>query len=242
MPGMALGPRLAAIAELVLPGRPLADIGTDHGRLPTALVLAGRVPWAVACDRSPAPLAQACVTVQRAGVADRVQLRLGEGLAPLAPGEVATVVIAGVGAPTVQAILAADRERTRSLARLIFQVNFGHEELRRGLAGEGLALVDEGLVLVRGRFHVILVAEPGGAGAQLDELQCLVGPHLLRRGGPLLRQQLEQELRRCEREMVGLARASGTVDRRPRAAQERRRGLLLQALEILSRQGHPGPT
>lgn len=241
-PGMTLGPRLAAIAELVLAGQPLADIGTDHGRLPTALVLAGRVPWAVACDRSLAPLARARVTVERAGAADRVQLRLGEGLAPLAAGEVATVVIAGMGAPTMLAILAADHERTRSLTRLILQPNFGHEQLRRGLSDVGLALVEERLVVERGRFHGILVAETGAAGVQLDELQCLVGPHLLRRGGALLQQQLEQELRRCEREAAGLARAIGAVDPRLRAGQERRRGLLLQALENLRRHGHPGPT
>ena len=70
-----LGPRLAAIAELALPGLPLADIGTDHGRLPTALVLAGRVPWAVASDRAAPPLARARATIASAGAAERVRVR-----------------------------------------------------------------------------------------------------------------------------------------------------------------------
>ena len=39
---LELGPRLRAIADLVPPDcRCLADIGTDHGYVPAALLLAG---------------------------------------------------------------------------------------------------------------------------------------------------------------------------------------------------------
>ncbi len=241
-----LGPRLAAVAELVLPGLPVADIGTDHGRLPTALVLAGVVPWAVACDRAALPLARARATITRAGAAERVQLRQGEGLAPLAPGEVATAVIAGMGGPTMLTILAADGERTRGLRRILLQPNFGVEGVRRGLAALGLALVDERLVVERGRFYAILVAAPG-VGEALDELAGLVGPHLLARGGPLLTRYLEQELRRCELEAAGLASATRAVDRGRGAGLSRRGELLAQALVktrglVKTRAGgHPGP-
>lgn len=233
-----LGPRLAAIGECVLPGLPMADIGTDHGRLPTTLVLTGWTPWAVACDRAAPPLARARTTIERGKVVDRVALRQGEGLAPLAPGEVATVVIAGMGAPTMLAILAADGERTRSVRRFVLQANFGLAGLRRGLAGLGLVLVDERLVEDRGRFYAILVAEPGDADGAMTELDALVGPWLLRRGGPLLTRYLELELRRCELEAAGVARGvrvSGHA-----AALMRRRELLTQALAKTRGAGHPG--
>ena len=236
-----LGPRLAAIAELALPGLPLADIGTDHGRLPTALVLAGRVPWAVASDRAAPPLARARATIARAGAAERVRVRLGEGLATLAAGEVATVVIAGMGGPTMLAILAADGERTRGTRRFVLQPNFGHEGLRRGLGGLGLGLVDEQLVVERGRFYAILVAEPGGVGGELGDLEGLVGPHLLARGGPVLARYLEQELRRCEVEAAGLGSATPGRDPGRARALSRRRELLAEALVKTRGQGHPGP-
>lgn len=241
-----LGPRLAAIAELVLPGLPVADIGTDHGRLPTALVLDGVVPSAIACDRGALPLARARLTITAAGAEDRVQLRQGEGLAPLRPGEAATAVIAGMGGPTMLAILAADGERTRALRRVVLQANFGVEAVRHGLAGLGLALIDERLVSERGRFYAILVAEPG-VGEALDELAGLVGPYLLARGGPLLTQHLERELRRCELEAAGLASATRAVERGRGAALSRRAELLARALAAArglvkpGAAGHPGP-
>ena len=45
-----LSRRLSAVAERVLPGVPMADIGTDHGLLPVTLVLRDTVPSAGAID------------------------------------------------------------------------------------------------------------------------------------------------------------------------------------------------
>ncbi len=241
MPMLQLCPRLAAIAELVPPGRPFADVGTDHGRLPAALVLRGQVPRALACDRAPRPLARAGLTAARNGVADRVRLRLGEGLAPIEPGEVETVVIAGLGAETMIEILAADPGRTRSLTRLVLQPNFGVEAVRRWLADHALALVDERLALDRGRFYTVLAAEPTqGPAPTWDPAGWALGPHLLRRGGPLLSRHLTEELRRCETEAAGLARASAPDPGRV-AALAQRQALLREALAKTTGPAHPGP-
>ena len=50
---IALSPRLRMAASLVPPGARLADIGTDHGYLPAALILEGAIPSAIAADLRP---------------------------------------------------------------------------------------------------------------------------------------------------------------------------------------------
>ncbi len=236
-----LCPRLAAIAELVPPGRPLADIGTDHGLLPTTLVVHGQVPHAIACDRAAGPVARARATAARARVGDRVVVRMGEGLAPLAIGEVDTVVVAGVGAETIVRILAAEPERTRALRRLVLQPNFGHELLRRWLTSHALAIVDERLVEDRGRFYTIVVAEPAppGPAPDWDIAQWQIGPHLLRRGGALLIRHLRQELALREAEAAGLARAAAP-DLARVTAMTAQVGVLVDALAKLTASAHPG--
>jgi hypothetical protein len=70
----------------------------------------------------------------RLGLADRIALRQGEGLAALAEDEeMATVVIAGVGAQTVVAILAADRGAPAGSRAVVVQPNHGHAQVRRWL-------------------------------------------------------------------------------------------------------------
>ena len=54
-----LDARLAAAAELVRPGQPVADIGCDHGKLTAVLAASGRYPKVIgptcALARCPKP-------------------------------------------------------------------------------------------------------------------------------------------------------------------------------------------
>ena len=102
-----LDARLTAAAELVLPGKPVADIGCDHGKLTAVLAASGKYPRVIGADLRPGPLAKAEQTLEHAGCRDRVELRLGDGLSVLSAGEVGTIVLAGVSAQTTTASCAA---------------------------------------------------------------------------------------------------------------------------------------
>ena len=58
-----LHPRLKAAADMVAPGRVVADIGTDHAYLPAYLLLNGISPYVIACDIGEKPLRNAAETV-----------------------------------------------------------------------------------------------------------------------------------------------------------------------------------
>lgn len=82
-----LDARLTAAAELVLPGRPVADIGCDHGKLTAVLAASGNYPKVIGADLRPGPLAKAKQTLEHAGCEDRAELRLGDGLSVLSAGK-----------------------------------------------------------------------------------------------------------------------------------------------------------
>ncbi|MFO7561406.1 MAG: class I SAM-dependent methyltransferase [Enhygromyxa sp.] len=209
-----LSPRLRAIAERVPPGRPLADLCCDHAQLAAALVVEGRVPWAIAADLNPGPLRAATALVAALGIGDRVTLRQGDGASVLAAGEVATVVIAGVGAPLAETILAEGQASLAGVSRLIVQVNHGFPKLGRLRArlGElGWALVDEAIAEDQGRLYPILVAEPGAPGL-LDETDRELGPILRRSADPLTRAWFERERSRVERALAGMQRGSADAE------------------------------
>ena len=96
-----LDARLTAAAELVLPGRPVADIGCDHGKLTAVLAASGNYPKVIGADLRPGPLAKAKQTLEHAGCEDRAELRLGDGLSVLTENEVGSIVLAGVSAQTI---------------------------------------------------------------------------------------------------------------------------------------------
>jgi tRNA (adenine22-N1)-methyltransferase len=201
---MELGMRLRAIAQRVLPGRPVADLCCDHARLAAALVESGQVPHAIAVDINTAPLEAAARMLDELAIRDRVSLREGDGLSVVEPGEASTVVIAGVGPTLAERLLEAGAANGRLLGvqRVIVQANqAGFPRLgsmRSTFDRLGWSLVDECLVRDQGRLYVILVAEPGGIGLR-DAFDRELGPILRHGRDPLWPDWLERERTRVAR-------------------------------------------
>jgi tRNA (adenine22-N1)-methyltransferase len=192
-----LRPRLRAIAERVLPGQPVGDLCCDHARLAAALVESGRVPQAIAVDINRAPLEAAAQMLDEMGLRARVQLREGDGFSALEPNEVATVVIAGIGASLAERLLEAGALNGRLLGvqRVIMQVNHAFPLLgclRGTIDALGFSLIDECLVRDQGRLYMIHVVEPGGVGLR-DDVDRELGPILRRGRDPLWQDWLARE-------------------------------------------------
>lgn len=170
---------------MVSRGDVIADVGTDHARLPIGLIKAGIVPRAVAIDRHARPIEGARLNITRAGVGDRVSLRLGDGLRPLSREDgVSTVVIAGMGGHEIGRILTEGAPRALGIERLILQPNRDLFALRQQLFTSGWSLFDEALIEQRGRRYVILGVDLLTPPRDYSDVDVLIGPLLRHRAPP----------------------------------------------------------
>lgn len=128
---MNIGARLEAIGRLVPQNVSIADIGTDHAYLPTWLAERGVIIKAVAGDITEGPCAAARNTVAMYGMNDKVEVRMGNGLSIIEPGETDVIIIAGMGAGTMIEILEASRDTAKEARKLILQPMAGASSLRR---------------------------------------------------------------------------------------------------------------
>ena len=171
-----LDARLAAAAELVRPGQPVADIGCDHGKLTAVLAASGRYPKVIGADLRPGPLAKAEQTLEYAGCKDRAELRLGDGLSVLSPGEVSTIVLAGVSAQTTWEIIEkAPWVSAPGGPRLVMVPATRHSDLRRWLWEHGFALAADRPVQAAGRWYAVMAAEYTGEVKTPTFQECLFG-------------------------------------------------------------------
>lgn len=233
---MPLPLRLQAVAGLVPPGRVVADIGTDHARLPVYLVKSGRCPKVIATELNRGPWEQARLRVAFHGLADRIEVRLGEGLAPLFPGEARVVVVAGMGGTTIKGVLASSPGVLNALERLVLQPMNGAPELRRWLVQNGWRLAEEVLVIERGRYYVVIAAERGEETAG-EEWLLEIGPRLLERRDPLLKGYLLQLKENYQRILSSLARTRSPAAARRAIALTAR---LAKIREVLQEYGCEG--
>lgn len=188
---MKLGDRLSSLATMVPPGSRIADVGTDHAYLPIYLAKNGHIERAVAVDINPGPFASARDAVLRTGMADVIDVRLGNGLQVITPGEVDVAVIAGMGGMTMIQIMEASRSVLQTLSRLVLQPMVSIPQVRKWLQANGWCIVDETIVQDEGRLYEVIAAEPGHMEAS-DLLE--VGPVLWQRRHSLLAALLQQRL------------------------------------------------
>jgi len=97
--------RLARLADMAARADVLADIGSDHGLLPIALLQSGKVQRAIAVELSEGPFAAVTQAISREQLEARCEARMGDGLYPLTAGEADVIVIAGMGGHAIWKIL-----------------------------------------------------------------------------------------------------------------------------------------
>ena len=215
---MKLSERLFRVARHVLPGQPMADVGTDHGQLPVWLVHHGHVPRAIAMDLREGPLSVARRQVARGCVGAQVSCRLSDGLAALKPGEAATVTICGMGGGLMRTILNAHPAVRQSVKRLVLQPNNDAPQLRAALQAMSWGICEEDL-LIEGRYiYPIIVAEQFDVSPRYDRQDIEFGPILRRRRLPefteMLRRQeahIQWVLTQCQSSPESVARFSAEL-------------------------------
>ncbi|EIK94302.1 hypothetical protein PMM47T1_22987 [Pseudomonas sp. M47T1] len=155
-----LSMRLERVAAQVPPGARLADIGSDHGYLPVALLRRGAIAVAVAGEVAATPFQAALRTVRENGLEPWITVRLANGLGAIEPGDGITAVsLCGMGGETIRDILDSGKARLNGRERLILQPNGGEQPLRQWLMDHGYRILFEE-VLHENRFHYeIIVAE-----------------------------------------------------------------------------------
>ena len=148
-----LSKRLLAVASMVTEGSRLADIGTDHAYVPIYLCLEGTIPSATAMDVKDGPLKRAVSHINEAGLSDRIEVRLSDGLEALKAGEADTVLIAGMGGALMVRILKEGEEKLLTVNELVLQPQSEIFKVRRFLCGTGWEIAAEAVVSDSGKYY-----------------------------------------------------------------------------------------
>ncbi len=217
---MKLSKRLLQIADYVTAGGRVADIGSDHALLPVYLLQSGKARSAIAGELNAGPYRAARKQAQDANLTELLQVRQGDGLSVLQPGEVDTVTIAGMGGLLMREILETGRQagKLEDVRELVLQPNVGEDAVRIWLLEQGWHLAHESILEEDGKIYEVLHAvrrnDAEALNAELyngsflplswspSELKGLLirmGPHLLREGSPTLADKWRGEIQKLER-------------------------------------------
>ena len=193
---------MKAVAAMVTSGGVLADVGTDHGYIPIALIQRQKIKSAIAMDINKGPLARAQDNIASARLGDYIQTRLSDGVAALGEGEADSILIAGMGGELVIHILSVGEKVCKAASELILQPQSDIRKVREYLRLHHYKIVDEDMICEDGKYYPmmrVINVELDDAWMKMDEqtrVACdIYGPLLLRNGNPVLRRFLVRQHR-----------------------------------------------
>ncbi|MBL1225635.1 tRNA (adenine(22)-N(1))-methyltransferase [Enterococcus sp. BWR-S5] len=192
-----LSKRLERAGELVPFGSRLADIGSDHAYLPVALMLQGKIEFAVAGEVVQGPFQSAEKQVRKNGLSEKIIVRLADGLdAVLAEDHINAVSICGMGGTLIRDILEKGRVTGHLNGQevLILQPNVGEQVLRQWLTAQGYTILAEDILEENQKIYEIICAEKKEAVANYSEEELMFGPLLLQKKGAVFIKKWQREI------------------------------------------------
>ncbi len=209
---MQLSKRLQTVADQVLSGGVVADIGCDHGFTSIYLVSHGKAVGAIAMDIREGPLKRAKDHVAMAGLQDRIALRLSDGTEQLKPEEADTILISGMGGALMEQILKAKPDVTRQAKELVLSPQSEVDRIRHCLHALGFQIARETMVYDMGKYYVVLRAVPGDEH-YCEEIEYTYGRDLIRQKDPVFIRFMLKEKQRVARILDGFPENSDPVKR-----------------------------
>ncbi len=210
---MELRGRLKAIADQIPQCNILTDIGTDHAYIPIYAVKNNLCKRALAADLRSGPLKMASANIQRYGLNDRIETRLGDGLEPIMLNECDIVTIAGMGGVLIRDILSTSLEKAQAAETLLLQPNNAVEVLRKWLYESGFDIMDEIIAFDAGKLYCIIKARWLNQPCMKDEFAYYIGEKIFEGNELYLRRYLLKKLKELEGIIEG--RALSVTDERP---------------------------
>lgn len=222
---MQLSKRMTLLASMVTEGNRLADVGTDHGYIPIALVQEGKIPSAIAMDVNRGPLSRAEEHIRTYGLEAYIETRLSDGLTELRPGEADTVLIAGMGGALTVRILENGTHCLDTVKELVLQPQSEIHLVREYLNTHRYRIVEEDMVLDEGKYYPMMKAVHGHAEA-ITEAELCYGSIQKQRSPQVLEHYLRSEVKKAETILHSLREAG--KEESGRAQELRKKRMLME--------------
>lgn len=222
---MNLSERLKAIVAMIPPSLTLVDVGSDHAYVPIAAVQQGKCQKAIAGDLRALPCEQSRKNILSYGLDDCIEVREGDGLSVISPGEVDGAVIAGMGGGTILAILKNSPTILHKLKYLVIQPQGDEAEVRIFLQKNEWKIIEETIIKENDLIYQIILAVPGYMPV-LSDFEAKYGIVNVNRHSNLLKELLLAEVE--HKQFI-----ADEMNRATKASVKQKRLALLKEIQVL---------
>lgn len=202
-----LTPRLQLVADMLSSDatyseKVLADVGTDHAKLPIFALATSSVVKAYASDLRKGPLKKAMANIRfyLEDNADSVITVLGDGTENI-PSDYNYLTISGVGGDLTASILAHSNARFNTV--FLLSPMTGAEKLRRFLYENGYEITEELLAKEEKKIYTVIKAKNTGKKTEYEEIDLYFSKALIESGNIHLKDYVRKYISKIEKSIMG---------------------------------------
>lgn len=216
---ITLSNRMNANINLLASTNSVADIGCDHAYASIALIERDIASKVYAMDIVPGPLEKARFNIKRAGLEDKIEIRLSDGAKSLKPFEADSAIIAGMGGMLMERILSASDNVFKAMNQLVLQPQSDLNHFRRFLYQNGYSIDKEDMVFEEGKYYPTIHVLTQQTNYILSDEEYMYGPYLLQHKHPVLKDYLCYERTQKEKLLNNLSAQSQSTNAHIRAVE-----------------------
>lgn len=187
---MKLSKRLTCVASLVEENRSIIDIGCDHALLSIFIVQNKNPKKVIASDNKSGPLVGAKENVLKYKVADKIKIKLGDGVDPIEK-DIDTIIISGMGGMSIVGILKYKTLKFKNVDTIILSPNTDSDFVRKEICKLGFHIENEKLVKDGKIIYPVICFKRGIK--HYKKIEYILGPVLLKEKEELFIEYLTKE-------------------------------------------------
>lgn len=191
-----LSDRLQWVFDMVDRCSCVADVGCDHGYLSIALVQAGTCQTAIAMDINKGPLMRAEQNIREAGLSEKIETRLSDGLQKLGEGEAEAICICGMGGKLMARIIEENLPVAKATRFLVVEPQSEFYEFRKVLMENGFVIDEEKMCQEENKYYPIIKThfeQDEAKRVAYDEVELTYGPCLINGVNTIFSNYLDKE-------------------------------------------------
>lgn len=186
--------RLKAIATYIDNNDIVIDVGCDHCLLDIYLIKKYKDISIIASDIHDGALNQALNNLKKYNAEDLIKIRLGDGLTIADANEYNTIILSGMGAFNIAAILYKDKSKLKHAKKIIVQSNSELFKVRKDVCNLGYYIEDELLVKEKNIIYTIMLFKKGHQ--KYTKKDIVLGPILSKKNDTLFKEFVKQNINR----------------------------------------------
>ncbi|BED91837.1 MAG: SAM-dependent methyltransferase [Candidatus Improbicoccus pseudotrichonymphae] len=181
----------------------IADVGTDHAKLPIWLVLNSKIKSAIASDINVCSVEKARRNIKKYNLENSIEPLLSDGFENIDEDKVDEVVISGLGGNTISEILGKCSWKNKKSKRFILQPCTHHYNLRKFLVNNGYKILKEEALIENNKAYSVFLTIFEEINEKYDDLYFFLGEVLNSSNNFYSKYYLEYQIKEIKKKING---------------------------------------